>query len=88
MLHANDVAATGLIQTGSHARWRLLLAGAPAEVEGVSSAGQRPAGARRAHRKTMEEARPENPQSRWSGASARWARPRCWRWRCPPWRWR
>jgi putative ABC transport system permease protein len=58
MLHANDVAATGLIQTGSRARWRLLLAGAPAEVEAFRQ--QASAQLARGERiENVEEARPE-----------------------------
>ena len=58
MLHAQDVAATGLIQTGSRARWRLLLAGAPAEVEAFRQ--QASAQLARGERiENVEEARPE-----------------------------
>lgn len=53
-----DLAATGLVQEGSRIRWRLMVAGSPAEVAGYRAwaSKQLPAGARL---ENVEDARPE-----------------------------
>jgi putative ABC transport system permease protein len=58
MLNQADLAQTGLIQSGTRAHWRLLLAGTPAAVSRFSSGltGHLPAGA---HVENIEESRPE-----------------------------